>query len=85
MLLGNLRPLWFFTAFAVGLLVCYLLTPAPEVIVKFPSPYNAGKVVYRDKAQNCFTYSATEVACPKDKAAMRPQPIVAEPFLGGVE
>ena len=47
MLLGHIRPLWFFAAFAFGLLACYVLQPKPEVVVRFPSPYNAGKVVYR--------------------------------------
>jgi hypothetical protein len=75
MLIGNLRPLWFFLSFAVGLLLCYIMQPAPEIVVRFPSPYNAGQVVYRDKAQNCFTYASTEVSCPKDGAGVRPQPI----------
>ena len=78
LLLGRIRPLWFFVSFAIGLLACYVLTPAPEVIVRFPSPYNAGEVVYRDKAQNCFTYSAEEVGCPKDGKGIKPQPVVAE-------
>ncbi len=78
MLLGHIRPLYFFVAFAVGLLACYLLTPPPEVVVRFPSPYNAGQVMYRDKAQNCFTYSATEVSCPRDGHGVKPQPVVSE-------
>lgn len=75
-ILGRLRPFWFFTAFAFGLLMCYVLAPAPEVVVKFPSPFNAGKVVYRDKAQNCFTYSASAVECPRDQTLIKPQPIL---------
>ena len=78
MLLGNIRPLWFFLAFGIGLLMCYVLTPAPEVVIKFPSPYNAGQVMYRDKAKTCFTYDATEVTCPRDKATIKPQPIAAD-------
>ena len=79
-ILQHLSPLWFFTAFAIGLLACYIMTPAPEVIVKFPSPYNAGKIVYNDKAHNCFVYNSTEVECPKDGKGVLPQPIVAEQF-----
>jgi hypothetical protein len=74
------QPKWFFGAFAVGLLFCYIMTPAPEVVVKFPSPYNVGKVVYKDKSDACFTYNAAEVACPSDKSLVKPQPVVAEPF-----
>ena len=77
-LLTGIRPLWFFLAFAIGLLGCYLLAPAREVVVRFPSPYNAGKVVYRDKAANCFVYDATEVSCPSNGEGVRPQPLVTE-------
>ncbi len=74
-MLGSLRPLWFFLAFGIGLMMCYILTPPPEVVVKFPSPYNAGQVVYKDKANSCFTYAADEVACPRDRSTVRPQPV----------
>lgn len=74
-LLGFVRPVWFFSAFAFGLLVCYVIQPQPEVVVRFPSPYNAGQVVYRDKADNCFTYESAEVSCPADGVGVRPQPV----------
>jgi hypothetical protein len=38
----------FIIAFSVGIAACYLIAPAPKVVVKFPSPTNAGKVVYQD-------------------------------------
>ena len=82
MMLRKIRPLWFFAAFAFGLLVCYILTPPPELVMKFPSPSNAGKVTYRDKEDNCFAFQAQPVACPSgsDPAAaanVRLQPISA--------
>jgi hypothetical protein len=78
MLLDKVRPLYFFAAFAVGLLACYVMAPRPEVVVKFPSPYNAGSVVYEDRAHNCYTYEASQVACPRDASSVRPQPVVSE-------
>jgi hypothetical protein len=84
-ILRNLSPLWFFVSFAIGLLACYLMTPAPEVVVRFPSPYNAGKIVYNDHAHNCFVYNSTEVECPKDGHGVKPQPIVTEPFAAKEE
>jgi hypothetical protein len=82
MLLGHIRPVWFFAALAVGLLYTYLVAPAPEVVVKFPSPYNAGQVVYKDKAETCYRYSASRVSCPRDKGLIKEQPI-AEDFRAG--
>lgn len=74
----NLRPLYFFGAFAVGLLFCYLVTPAPKVVIKFPSPYNAGQVVYKDSADACFKINADKVQCPSEASAVRPQPLMED-------
>lgn len=81
MVLSSIRPVYFFAAFAAGLLACYLMAPKRDVVVKFPSPYNAGSVVYKDRAHTCYTYEASRVACPRDASLVRPQPI-AEGFRG---
>ena len=73
-MLLRLRPLHFFAAFAVGLLFCYIATPPPKVVVKFPTPYNAGQVVYKDDVDTCFKFNADRVECPADGSA-KPQPL----------
>jgi hypothetical protein len=75
---GNINRLAFVVAFAVGLLACYLIAPAPKVVVKFPSPWNAGQVVYKDKSDACYMYKAEAVACPRDKTLVKPQPIIED-------
>lgn len=80
-MLPKIRPLYFFVAFGVGLFMCYILAPKPEIVVKFPSPYNAGKVVYKDKADNCFVYNSSNIECPRDKESIKPQPVL-EDFRG---
>jgi hypothetical protein len=77
-LLSRVNLKIFLLAFAVGLLVCYIMTPAPEVVVKFPSPYNAGKVVYKDKAGACFMYKADKSTCPRDQGQVKNQPIMED-------
>lgn len=77
-LLGRIRPVYFFAAFAIGLLFAYIITPSPQVVVKFPSPFNAGKIVYKDKAENCYKYNAEEVQCPSDPSRISPQPIMED-------
>lgn len=56
----------FVISFVVGILYIYLLSPAPKIVVKFPSPFNAGKVVYRDKSDECYVFDAVKVECTKD-------------------
>jgi hypothetical protein len=68
----------FLLAFAFGLLACYMMAPAPEVVVKFPSPYNAGQVVYKDKAGTCFKYKADKSSCPRDQSSVKQQPIMED-------
>ena len=75
MIFSKINPLFFFLSFAAGLLLCYLYTPKPMIVVKFPSPYNAGQVVYKDKENQCYKYSADKITCPVDKNLIKPQPI----------
>ena len=66
----------FLLAFGVGLLMCYLTKPTPEIVVKFPSPLNANTITYTDKdSENCFKIRADKVSCPIDKSLIKPQPI----------
>lgn len=78
MFFDKIRPLYFFLAFAIGILYCYIVSPKPQLIMKFPSPYNAGKITYTDKADNCYKYKADKVDCPVDKSVIKDQPIIAD-------
>ena len=66
-ILTCIEPFYFIVALAVGLLLCYLITPTPDVIIKYPTPENAGKTIYTDDAENCFKFVSTEVPCPSTK------------------
>lgn len=72
---ARIKPLYFFVSLAIGLFCVYVLSPPPQVVVKFPSPYNAGHITYRDPADQCYTYKAEKLDCPKDKGAIKPQPV----------
>lgn len=71
----NIKPTYFFISFAIGILFVYILSPKPEIVMKFPSPYNAGSVVYRDKNDTCYKYNASKTECPLDKNLIKPQPL----------
>jgi hypothetical protein len=68
------KPLYFFLSFAIGLFMVYLFQPAPTVVVKFPSPYNAGKITY-SKDDSCYKFKSTMVDCPENKEIIKPQPV----------
>ena len=40
----------FIIALGVGLMITYVTVPPPKVVIKFPTPFNAGKIVYAGSA-----------------------------------
>lgn len=68
----------FIIAFAIGLFYVYISAPPRHVVVKFPTPYNAGKVIYQDDAETCFKYKAQELQCPSDKKKILKQPVFVD-------
>lgn len=63
----------FLIAFAIGISYVYFVNPAPKVVIKYPTPYNSGKVTYQDDGEACYRYKANKVECPKE--GVIPQPI----------
>jgi hypothetical protein len=59
---------YFFMALVVGLFFAYISTPPPDIVIKYPTPENAGKVVYRDAADVCYKYQSKVVKCPSDRS-----------------
>ena len=68
-------PWYFLISFCIGMFISYITTPTPEIIIKFPTPENAGKIVYKDSANVCYKYDAEKVQCPKNKKLIKKIPI----------
>ena len=51
----------FLLSMAIGLLFVYLSNPEPTLIYVYPTPSNAGRIEYKDKASNCFHYLTFEI------------------------
>jgi len=65
----------FLISLAMGLLFVYLSNPEPTIIYVYPTPENVDKITYKDKASNCFKFSAKEVSCPKNKSMIKTIPM----------
>ena len=46
--------------------------PLPEIIIRYPTPHHAGKVIYKDSADMCYVYDSREVNCPKEGVITTP-------------
>ena len=66
-LFDNIDPLIFLISLSIGMFLTYILTPKPKIVIKYPTPYNAGKVKYIDDAGVCYKYRMVEVDCPINK------------------
>ena len=67
----------FLISFAIGLFFIYILGPQKKHIYIYPSPENVNKILFKDKADNCFQFEEEEVKCPTDPSLITTIPIQA--------
>ena len=65
--------LYFFMAFVVGMLYVYLDSPKPRIIIKYPTPYNIDKLIYKGLSEECYKFKVKEVECSQEAIS---QPII---------
>ena len=65
----------FLISFVVGLLFAYMLGPEIKTIYIYPSPENVDKILFKDKADNCFRFEEETVECPSDDSLISDMPI----------
>lgn len=65
----------FLVSFAIGIFFIYILGPEMKTIYIYPTPENVDKVLFKDKADNCFYLKPEEVKCPKDESLISDIPI----------
>ncbi len=64
----------FIGSFIIGLIYVYVATPKLKYIVKYPTPFNVGKIVYKDDGDNCYVYKMQKFSkCPNNN--VKPQPL----------
>jgi len=68
MLLNYISIPTFLISFTIGLFFIYILGPEIKTIYIYPTPENIDKILFRDKADNCFNFEEQVVECPKDKS-----------------
>ncbi len=63
----------FFVAFLLGIFYVYISSPPIRSVIKYPTPYNANKIVYSNHNKQCYKYNAEEVKCTETSIT---QPII---------
>jgi hypothetical protein len=56
----------FIISFSIGLFFAYILGPEKKTIYIYPSPDTVNTVLFKDKANNCFSFEEEIVECPSN-------------------
>ena len=64
MIFDFIEPIYFFGALILGLIYALVYRPPNRIVTVHPTPFNAGKIVYKDDANVCYKYDVIEVSCP---------------------
>ena len=54
----------FVMSLAVGMFIVYLTTKHEKVVHVYPTPENMAKYIYKDNADNCYTFDMERTRCP---------------------
>lgn len=65
----------FLISFAIGIFFVYIYGVEMKTIYIYPNPENVDKIIFKDKADNCFSFEQVEVDCPKDESLLGIIPI----------
>ena len=75
MLLNYISLPIFLMSFLIGLIFIYILGPEMKTIYIYPSPETVDKVLFKDKANNCFYFEQESVECPTNESLISRIPI----------
>lgn len=63
-------PMVFLISLCIGLFYTYITVPYPKIVIKYPTPFNVGKITYVDNNKVCYKYQMEKVTCPKNKSSI---------------
>ncbi len=65
----------FLIALGIGMFFAYIYVPELIIVYKYPTPFNANQIIYRDTSGTCYKYDVKEIKCPANKNNIKNIPI----------
>jgi hypothetical protein len=75
-MLGHFVWWTFLLGIVVGVISVYYVTPAMSTVIKYPTPQEVDKLIYKDKNGVCYQYTTKEVNCDANEARLRSFPLL---------
>jgi hypothetical protein len=74
-MLRHIKLFPLFMGIVIGVIAILMIKPEKSVVYKYPTPENAGKIVYKDKNGVCYKYSSKEVSCDSNESKLKDFPL----------
>lgn len=74
-MLKHIRLIPLIIGIIIGVIGIYFVKPEQSIIYKYPTPENAGKLIYKDKNGLCYKYTFKEVNCDSNESRLKDYPI----------
>ena len=65
----------FIISLAIGMFFVYISSPEPQILYIYPTPDNVDQILYKDKTDTCYKFTAKEVKCPARASKIMKYPI----------
>lgn len=74
-MLKHIKIVPFIAGLIIGVIAILCMKPQSDVVYKYPSPANAGKIIYKDKNGVCYKYSSKQVSCDSNEGRLKDYPL----------
>ena len=65
----------FLFSFFLGLFFSYILGSDTKVVYIYPTLTNSSKILFKDRAGQCFRFKSKKIECPSDVSKIKQIPI----------
>jgi hypothetical protein len=70
-MLKHIRIVYVIVGIVLGIVGILMIDPEKTVVYKYPTPENAGKIIYKDKNGVCYKFSSNSVNCDKNESKLK--------------
>ena len=74
-MLKHIRVIPLIVGIVIGVIAILCIKPQKNIVYKYPTPENSGKITYKDKNGVCYKYSSKQADCDKNESRIKDFPL----------